>query len=112
MPSLRFRGGLGGKRNKHHPPVSAVAFFPFLHIFISVYSITQGQMAAVRTMLSAAREEAAIISTELATTARTATIEVSRTAEMEMNPNVVRQAIKASVKQGSTMEGAYFTLVS
>jgi hypothetical protein len=56
-------------------------------------------MAAVRGMLSVVREEAAVLSAEMATTARTATVELSRTAEMEMNPNMIRQAVKASIQE-------------
>ncbi|WWC71184.1 uncharacterized protein I206_105137 [Kwoniella pini CBS 10737] len=60
-------------------------------------------MAAVRTMMSAVREEAAIITSELAVAARTGGIEgvaaVERNIVMEMNPVAVRQAAEASVKE-------------
>jgi hypothetical protein len=56
-------------------------------------------MAAVRSMMSVVREEAAVVTAELAATARTSAIEATRTAEMEVNPTVVRQAVKASVKE-------------
>ncbi|WVF69062.1 hypothetical protein IAT40_003836 [Kwoniella sp. CBS 6097] len=60
-------------------------------------------MAAVRTMMAAAREEAAIITSEVTMAARTAVIEggvgAERNAVMEcMNPVAVRQAAEASVK--------------
>ncbi|KAK8864128.1 hypothetical protein IAR55_001374 [Kwoniella newhampshirensis] len=61
-------------------------------------------MAGIRTMMSAAREEAAIISTELATAARTAAVEGGVAAERQavmdvMNPVAVRQAAENSVKE-------------
>ncbi|WVR06689.1 hypothetical protein IAU60_003721 [Kwoniella sp. DSM 27419] len=63
-------------------------------------------MAAVRTMMAVAREEAAIVTSELAVAARTAVVEgaataagAERNAVMEaMNPMAVRQAAEASVK--------------
>ena len=58
-------------------------------------------MAAVRSMMAVAREEAAIITTEIAATARTSVIETTRTVELELNPIAVRQAVKTSVKEGA-----------
>lgn len=56
-------------------------------------------------MFSAARQEASVISAELATTARTGIVEVggiaARAGEMEVvNPMAVRQMAEASVKEG------------
>ncbi|WWC88240.1 uncharacterized protein L201_003146 [Kwoniella dendrophila CBS 6074] len=60
-------------------------------------------MAAVRTMMSAVREEAAVITSELAVAARTGGPEgvavVERNVIMEMNPVAIRQAAEASVKE-------------
>lgn len=58
-------------------------------------------MAAVRSMMAVAREEAAIVSTEIAMTARTSVVETARTVELELNPIAVRQAVKTSVKEGA-----------
>ncbi|WVW85133.1 hypothetical protein I302_107170 [Kwoniella bestiolae CBS 10118] len=57
-------------------------------------------MAAVRTMMSAVREEAAVLTSEMAVAARTGGLEVvERNVIMEMNPVAVRQAAEASVKE-------------
>ena len=61
-------------------------------------------MAAVRSMLSVAREEVAVLSTELASSTRRGIAEgvtaATRTAEMEaINPIAIRQIAETSVKQ-------------
>ncbi|WWD05134.1 hypothetical protein V865_003206 [Kwoniella europaea PYCC6329] len=57
-------------------------------------------MAAVRTMMSAVREEAAVLTSEMAVAARSGGLEVvERNIIMEMNPVAVRQAAEASIKE-------------
>jgi hypothetical protein len=57
-------------------------------------------MAAVRTMFSVAREEAAIISAEVVASARSGGLEAVRGAEVEVfNPLQVRQLAEASAKE-------------
>ena len=61
-------------------------------------------MAAVRSMISVAREEVAILSTELAPSTRTSALEgigmAARSTEMEaLNPIGIRQAAEATIKQ-------------
>ena len=60
-------------------------------------------MAAVRMMLSAVREEAAVLSTELATSAKVGAGEVvARTSEMEVvSPGAGYRAVEASLKQSN-----------
>lgn len=55
--------------------------------------------AAVRPMLAAVKEEAAIITTEVAVAARTGAVEATRAVEHEINPVAIRQAVQASVKE-------------
>jgi hypothetical protein len=60
-------------------------------------------MAAVRTMFSAAREEVAVLSAEVVSSARTGALEAVRGAEVEvLNPLQVRQMAEASVKEVSS----------
>ncbi|WRT66762.1 uncharacterized protein IL334_003725 [Kwoniella shivajii] len=70
-------------------------------------------MAAVRTMFSAAREEAALITSELAVAARTGATEgvavMERNVIMEMNPVAVRQAAEATVKESLGAEPSLFS---
>lgn len=62
-------------------------------------------MAAIPRMLSIAREEATILTTELATAARTTATEglaaEARTASEAVNPVAVRQAAEMSAKESS-----------
>lgn len=62
-------------------------------------------MAAIPRMLSAAREEATILTSELATAARTTATEglaaEARIASESMNPVALRQAVEMSVKESS-----------
>ncbi|KIR32117.1 hypothetical protein I352_05347 [Cryptococcus deuterogattii MMRL2647] len=62
-------------------------------------------MAAIPRMLSIAREEATILTTELATAARTTATEglaaQARTASEAVNPVAVRQAAEMSAKESS-----------
>ena len=52
-------------------------------------------------MMAVAREEAALVTAEIAATARVSVVESARTVELELNPIAVRQAVKASVKEGA-----------
>lgn len=63
-------------------------------------------MALARTVLAVAREEAAIVTAEVASTSRTAAIGVAHAAEKEaISPVGVRQASKSAFQQSSTAGG-------
>lgn len=65
----------------------------------------QGLMAAIPRMLSVAREEVTVLTTELAIAARTTATEglaaEARTASEAMNPVAVRQAVEIGVKKSN-----------
>ena len=65
-------------------------------------------MAVARTMLAAVKEEASIISPEVASTARAEVVQVAHTVAMEaMNPVNVRSVATAAVKETVTIGGGY-----
>lgn len=81
-----------------------IFYFPsFHHTHILYYN--QGLMAAIPRMLSVAREEVTVLTTELATAARTTATEglaaEARTASEAMNPVAVRQAVEIGVKKSN-----------
>jgi hypothetical protein len=65
-------------------------------------------MAAVRAMMSVVKEEAAVITTEVAASARVGVAEAvagpSRAAAEVVNPLAVRQTVEASVKEAAQGE--------
>lgn len=88
--------------------VFVVCLFP-RHYHNSLHtSPTPNPMAAVRAMMSVVKEEAAVITTEVAASARVGVAEAvagpSRAAAEVVNPLAVRQTVEASVKEAAQGE--------
>ena len=83
---------------RHTSPPTLIPFN-----FILLNLALPNPMAAVRTMMSAVREETAIITHEVAAVAKTEAIQSVKAAEGEvLNPLAVRQAVKATVQESAT----------